>query len=454
MSGMGRRLYHVCRSEAAFVHTQFQDRAWIFDQIDVRKWRKHSRRLERDAGGLLEFSSLKLPDDLPELAQFLRGSGVPWVAVLEPGHLESGDIRQLVRNECLSFVTLPSSSERLAHAVGHACGMAALWRAASNDVGTGDCEDELVGNSDSMHALFRAIRKIATSDAPVYISGETGTGKELTAKAIHKRSSRRDRAFVAVNCGAIPPHLFQSELFGYERGAFTGAVQRKIGRVEAAQAGTLFLDEIGDLPFESQASLLRFLQEQKIERLGGEGSIDVDVRVICATHVDLEQAISAGRFRRDLYHRLCVLQLDEPPLRDRADDIELLAHHALERYRNDATRRVRGFSSCALAALGAYHWPGNVRELMNRVRRAIVMSDGTVITAADLGFDSGPDVRTRSISYAREEAERRAIEIALLRNGARLADAATDLGVSRVTLYRLLRAYGFERTGLETGTGE
>jgi DNA-binding NtrC family response regulator len=454
MSGMGRRLYHVCRSDAASLHTQFQDHAWIVDQIDVRKWRKHSRRLERDAGGVLEFSSLKLPHDLPELAKFLRGSSVPWVAVLEAGHLESADIRQLVRNECVSFVTLPSSNERMAHAVGHACGMVALGLAASNDVGKKGCEDELVGDSDSMHALFHAIRKMSTSDAPVYIFGETGTGKELTAKAIHNRSSRREKPFVAVNCGAIPPNLFQSELFGYERGAFTGAVQRKIGRVEAAQAGTLFLDEIGDLPFESQASLLRFLQEQKIERLGGEGSIDVDVRVICATHVDLEQAISAGRFRRDLYHRLCVLQLDEPPLRDRADDIELLAHHALERYHNDATRRVRGFSSCALEALRTYHWPGNVRELMNRVRRAIVMSDGTVITAADLGLDRGGEVRTMSISRAREEAERRAIEIALLKNGGRLADAARDLGVSRVTLYRLLGSYGFQRAGLETGTGE
>jgi len=406
---------------------------------------------------VLEFSSLQLPHDLPELAQFLRGSGVPWVAVLEPRHLESGDIRQLVRNECLSFVTLPSSSERMGYAIGHACGMGALWRAASNDVpseaGSTGCEDELVGNSDSMHALFRAIRKISTSDAPVYISGETGTGKELTAKAIHRRSSRRERPFVAVNCGAIPPALFQSELFGYERGAFTGAAQRKIGRIEAAHSGTLFLDEIGDMPFESQASLLRFLQEQKIERLGAEGSIDVDVRVICATHVDLEQAISAGRFRSDLYHRICVLQVDEPPLRDRDDDIELLAHHALERYRNDATRRIRGFSSCALEALRTYRWPGNVRELMNRVRRAVVMSDGTVITAADLGLDRGGDVRPTSIAHAREEAERHAIENALLRNGGRFADAARDLGVSRVTLYRLLGSYGLQKPVLETGTG-
>ncbi len=224
-----------------------------------------------------------------------------------------------------------------------------------------------------MQALYRSIRKVAITDAPVFISGESGTGEELTAVAIHERSVRRDQPFVAINCGAIPPHLLQSELFGYERGAFTGANQRKIGRVEAANGGTLFLDEIGDLPLESQASLLRFLQERKIERLGGQTSTEVDVRIISATHVDMQTAMIEGRFRADLYHRLCVLQIDEPPLRVRGKDIELLANHMLKRFRKDASRRLRGFSPCAIAALHNYGWPGNVRELINRVRRAIVM---------------------------------------------------------------------------------
>jgi DNA-binding NtrC family response regulator len=280
------------------------------------------------------------------------------------------------------------------------------------------------------------------TDAPVFISGESGTGKELTALAIHARSARRDQPFVAINCGAIPPHLLQSELFGYERGAFTGANQRKIGRVEAADGGTLFLDEIGDLPLESQASLLRFLQERKIERLGGQTSTAVDVRIISATHVDMQTAMLEGRFRADLYHRLCVLQIDEPPLRVRGKDIELLANHMLERFRRDASRRLRGFSPCAIAALHNYAWPGNVRELINRVRRAIVMSEGRQILASDLELGDYVEAAPTTLAQAREAAERQAIEVALLRHRGRLGEAADELGISRVTLYRLLTAYG------------
>ncbi|WP_195845790.1 sigma-54 interaction domain-containing protein, partial [Burkholderia pseudomallei] len=286
------------------------------------------------------------------------------------------------------------------------------------------------------------IRKVASTDAPVFISGESGTGKELTAVAIHERSSRAGAPFVAINCGAIPPTLLQAELFGYERGAFTGANQRKIGRIEAANGGTLFLDEIGDLPFESQASLLRFLQEHKVERVGGHQSIPVDVRIISATHVDMQIALRNGRFREDLYHRLCVLKLEEPPLRERGKDIEILARHMLERFKGDAHRRLRGFTPDAIAALHNYAWPGNVRELINRVRRAIVMSEGRMISAADLELSGYAEVAPMSLEEARESAERHAIEVALLRHRGRLADAARELGVSRVTLYRLLCAYG------------
>ena len=257
--------------------------------------------------------------------------------------------------------------------------------------------------------------------------------------------------FVAINCGAIPPHLVQSELFGYERGAFTGATQRKIGRIEAAHGGTLFLDEIGDLPLESQASLLRFLQEGRIERLGGRESIDIDVRVISATHVDMVRAMDEGRFRADLYHRLCVLQIEEPPLRARGKDIELLARHMLERFRHDGTRRLRGFSADAIAALHNYAWPGNVRELINRIRRAIVMSEGRLITAHDLELADFVDVAPVSLAQAREAAERQAIELALLRHRGRLGDAAQELAISRVTLYRLLSAHGMRHIPVEPG---
>jgi DNA-binding NtrC family response regulator len=270
--------------------------------------------------------------------------------------------------------------------------------------------------------LFRSIRKVAMTDAPVFISGETGTGKELTAVAIHERSARRKQSFIAINCGAIPGHLLQSELFGYERGAFTGANQRKIGRVEAANGGTLFLDEI--------------------ERLGGHVSTPVDVRIISATHVDMQTAMIEGRFRADLYHRLCVLQLDEPPLRSRGKDIELLANHMLERFKKDAHRRLRGFSPDAIAAIHNYGWPGNVRELINRIRRAIVMSEAQQISAADLELGEYVEVAPVSLAQARELAERQAIELALLRHRGRLGDTAQELGVSRVTLYRLLDAHG------------
>jgi DNA-binding NtrC family response regulator len=212
--------------------------------------------------------------------------------------------------------------------------------------------------------------------------------------------------------------LLQSELFGYERGAFTGADQRKIGRVEAATRGTLFLDEIGDLPLESQASLLRFLQEHKIERLGGLGSTSVDVRIICATRIDMETAMIEGRFRADLYHRLCVLRVDEPPLRERGPDIELLAKHMFTRFKKDASGRLRGFAPDAIAAIYNYGWPGNVRELINRVRRAIVMSEGRQISAVDLELGEYVEVAPVSLAQAREAAERRAIELRYRGTGA------------------------------------
>jgi DNA-binding NtrC family response regulator len=244
----------------------------------------------------------------------------------------------------------------------------------------------------------------------------------------------------------------QSELFGYERGAFTGANQRKIGRVEAANGGTLFLDEIGDLPLESQASLLRFLQERKVERLGGHGSTPVDVRIISATHVDMQTAMIEGRFRADLYHRLCVLQIDEPPLRARGKDIELLAKHMLDRFKKDASRRLRGFAPDAIAAIHNYGWPGNVRELINRVRRAIVMSEGRQISARDLELGEYVEVAPVSLAQAREAAERQAIELALLRHRGRLGDAAQELGISRVTLYRLLSAHGMRHIEVDAPT--
>jgi DNA-binding NtrC family response regulator len=283
----------------------------------------------------------------------------------------------------------------------------------------------------------------------VLVLGENGTGKELVANAIHEAGPRREQPFVPINCGAIPENLLESELFGHIKGSFTGAVRDHAGLFQAADGGTLLLDEIGDLPLESQASLLRFLQERKIERLGGHGSTPVDVRIISATHVDMQTAMIEGRFRADLYHRLCVLQVNEPPLRERGRDIELLAKHMLERFKTDARRRLRGFSPCAIAALHTYGWPGNVRELINRVRRAIVMSDGRQITARDLELEEHVEVAPMTLAQAREVAERQAIQMALLRHRGRLGEAAHELGISRVTLYRLLSAHGLRSETLD-----
>jgi DNA-binding NtrC family response regulator len=433
----------VTRDPSEALCARFEERGWQIEIVASARDTRKALRNDLATGGLLDLSSHFESHELAAFESSLTMTNVGWVAATLAGQLEDAAVRRLIRDYCFDYVTLPTSNDRIVDSVGHAYGMVALHDAASNDArGEGRAEGEMVGSCDAMLALFRSIRKVAMTDAPVFISGESGTGKELTAVAIHERSARRDQPFVAINCGAIPAHLLQSELFGYERGAFTGANQRKIGRVEAANGGTLFLDEIGDLPLESQASLLRFLQERKVERLGGHGSTPVDVRIISATHVDMQTAMIEGRFRADLYHRLCVLQIDEPPLRARGKDIELLAKHMLDRFKKDASRRLRGFSPDAIAAIHNYGWPGNVRELINRVRRAIVMSEGRQITARDLELGEYVEVAPVSLAQAREAAERQAIELALLRHRGRLGDAAHELGISRVTLYRLLSAHG------------
>ncbi|WCM24719.1 sigma-54 dependent transcriptional regulator [Paraburkholderia bryophila] len=447
MKAITRRVIYFSRDPSADLLASFQARDW---NVEVIGSVQEVRQVMQDgslAGGLVDFSSVYEPRDVAMLEACLALPTIGWVAMAAATQLDDANSRRLVRDYCFDYITLPAANERIVDTVGHACGMISLGEPAFID--TAEAEGEMIGTCDAMLALFRSIRKVASTDAPVFIAGESGTGKELTAAAIHARSPRRKAPFVAINCGAIPPHLLQSELFGYERGAFTGANQRKVGRVETANGGTLFLDEIGDLPFESQANLLRFLQESTIERLGGQGSIDIDVRIICATHVDMDAAIEAGRFRSDLYHRLCVLRIDEPPLRARGKDIELLALSTLDRYRKDASRRVYGFSPDAITAMHQYDWPGNVRELINRVRRAIVMSEGRTISAEDLELSSYATMLPVTLAQARETAERQAIELALLRHRGRPGDAARELSISRATLYRLLAAHGM-REGVES----
>ncbi|HVQ30427.1 MAG TPA: PEP-CTERM-box response regulator transcription factor [Vicinamibacteria bacterium] len=300
--------------------------------------------------------------------------------------------------------------------------------------------EDLIGTSEVMQQVFSAVRKLAVHEAAVLVLGESGTGKELVARAIHRLSARAEGPFVAINCGAIPENLLESELFGHEKGSFTGAhIQRK-GRIELAHGGTLFLDEIGELPLALQVKVLRFLQEHKIQRVGGRQDLTVDVRVICATNSDLKTAMAEGRFRDDLYYRVAVVSLALPPLRARGEDIFLLARAFLERESGPARKKITGFSSEALNALEVHVWPGNVRELENRVRRAVVMADGPLATPADLELeDTSPDGGPgRGLKSLRETLEREAIRKALARNRDNVSQAAADLGISRPTLYGLM----------------
>jgi two-component system NtrC family response regulator len=298
---------------------------------------------------------------------------------------------------------------------------------------------DMVGTSAAMRRVFEMITQVAPSEIPVLVTGPSGTGKELVAKALHRQSERKRGPFVAINCGAIPETLLESELFGYERGAFTGAVQRRVGRIESAQSGTLFLDEIGELPPALQVKLLRFLQEREIERLGGRDVIPVDVRVVAATNTDLKQAIAECTFREDLYYRICGITITMPPLRERGEDVEQLTQAFLTRYATELGKRVTGLTREAMQIIRSYHWPGNVRELENVIRRAIILSKGKRLTTEDLGLEGKIVCAVgSSLREVRETAEKEHIKQILARCKGNISKAAIELGISRPTLHGLL----------------
>ncbi|HOB14441.1 MAG TPA: PEP-CTERM-box response regulator transcription factor [Novosphingobium sp.] len=304
----------------------------------------------------------------------------------------------------------------------------------------------LITAAPEMVKVARTIERVANTNVSVMLLGASGTGKELLARGLHEASDRRDGAFVAINCAAIPENLLESELFGHEKGAFTGAVKTTEGKIEMAAGGTLFLDEVGDIPLPLQVKLLRFLQERVIERIGSRKSIPVDTRIVCATHQNLEAMIADGRFREDLFYRLAEIVVKIPSLAERPGDAALLAKAFLARFAKEMNPAVKGFAPDALAAIDAWHWPGNVRELENRVKRAVIMTEGKLVGAADLDLGGGEeeDVQVLNLKSAREAADRKVIRHALARSEGNISSTAKLLGVSRPTLYDLLKQYDLQ----------
>ena len=304
----------------------------------------------------------------------------------------------------------------------------------------------LITAAPEMVRVARTIERVANTNVSVMLLGASGTGKELLARGLHEASGRRGGAFVAINCAAIPENLLESELFGHEKGAFTGAVKTTEGKIEQANGGTLFLDEVGDIPFALQVKLLRFLQERVIERIGGRRSIAVDTRIVCATHQNLETMIADGRFREDLWYRLAEIVIKIPSLAERPGDAVLLAKAFLARFTREMNVAVKGFGADALAEIDAWPWPGNVRELENRVKRAVIMADGKLVTAADLDLSEPVDAATVALNLkaARETTDRKVIRHALARSEGNISSTAKMLGISRPTLYDLLKQYDLQ----------
>jgi two-component system, NtrC family, response regulator HydG len=376
-------------------------------------------------------------DNLTRMASLMADHPrLPWLALLSTDTVVQTPEVERVLRASIDFFTAPIDMQRLIETLSNLAGDAPPPIAYSDVPG-------ITGTSPAMTSVVASLRKYAPVDLPVLVTGETGTGKEVAARALHKLSPRRDRPFAAINCGALPANLVQSELFGHERGSFTGANARRIGHFEAAAGGTVFLDEVGDLPPDAQISLLRLLQEGSLERVGSTQSIKLDVRVLAATHVDLEKAVAQGRFREDLYYRLNVLRLRMPGLREREDDVLQLAQLFLDAFRKQHECHARTFSALARKALRDFSWPGNVRELLNRVQRAAVVAEGAQISVQDLDLQDVVANRSghSSLGLTRTSAERDAVVACLRETRFNISECARRLKVSRVTIYRLCKKH-------------
>ena len=362
--------------------------------------------------------------------------------IVASGHGARDNARRAIALGAFDFYMKPVDIDELGFIVSRAFHVAQL-EAENRRLAAGASASplaNLITASPDMLKVSAMVERVAPTDVSVLLLGASGTGKEVLARGIHTASTRCNGPFVAINCGAIPENLLEAELFGYERGAFTGAVKTTEGKIELAQGGTLFLDEVGDIPLPLQVKLLRFIQERVIERVGGRKSIEVDTRIVCATHRNLKKMIADGAFRDDLYYRIAEVTISIPPLREREGDAALLANHFLRRYTADrpGSAQLR-FGPGALAAINLHSWPGNVRELENRVKRAVIMADGASITAADLDLADSPDAVLQTLRESRMSSDRRAITAALTAASGSISQAARLLGISRPTLYDMIR---------------
>jgi len=342
------------------------------------------------------------------------------------------------------FYQKPIETDVINVIVARAFSVAAIEEENRKMRAVGGSDIGIIGNSESIERLRMMVKRIAPTAITALLLGESGTGKEVTANAVHLASDRKNKPFVAINCASIPETLLESELFGFEKGAFTGAHRATKGKIECAEGGTLFLDEIGDMPYSLQAKLLRFLQEKSIERLGGRQEIAVDVRVVCATNQNLEQMVADKTFREDLFYRVSEITLNIPPLRDRDEDVIILSQYFLQHYAAEYKRNVKSFSEDALSAIKAHKWPGNIRELQNKVKSSVIMTTGTQVTAIDLGFFENQDKSfelSLNLRTVREQAESIAIQKAYAISEGNMSKAADLLGVTRPTLYSLIEKY-------------
>ncbi|MCW5619765.1 MAG: PEP-CTERM-box response regulator transcription factor [Burkholderiales bacterium] len=425
---------------------------WSFDQLDVvlaedRASAMAQLRRHEPAVATIDLGLPPHPDDPTEgmllLSEILEAAPDTKVIVVSGQHDRSNALKAIALG-AYDFCEKPFQPELLSLVVERAF---RLWELQAENRRLQDSHQTvtipgLLTRDPQMQKLCRTVEKVANANATVLLLGESGTGKELFARGLHELSSRRAQRFVAINCAAIPENLLESELFGYEKGAFTGAVKQTPGKIETAHKGTLFLDEIGDLPLALQAKMLRFLQQRVIERVGGREEIPVDVRIVCATHQHLKNLIGQGRFREDLYFRLAEIVLDIPPLRERKGDASLLAHAFVRRFTEEQKRSSLSLLPDAVNAIEAHSWPGNVRELENCTKRAVIMAEGSALHPEDFGLESAtPDAESFNLRRVRDQAEKDAIIRVLGRVNGNVTRAAELLGVSRPTLYDLLDKY-------------